>query len=142
MKKTILVLMLTVVFFNLSDAQVHVGIYHGGVLSQIGVGTDTEKKVFGEVRFLAGDVVNYVLGVEALGHFNVRRSEWYNLHLGLMVGYSDTDEGRIGIPLGMSFKPISSHRQFSILMEGTPLVAYSELTIRANIGLRYTFSKE
>jgi len=127
---------------HLAEAQVHVGLYHGGVLSQIGVGTDVEKKFFGEARFLAGDVVNYVLGVEALGHYNIKRTDWYNLHAGLMVGFSDVDEGRIGIPLGLSFKPISNHRQFSLLLEGTPLVANSELTLRANIRLRYTFRKE
>jgi hypothetical protein len=56
-----------------TQAQVHVGIYHAGVLSQIGVGTDIDKKLFGEARFLAGDVVNFVLGVEAMGHYNIKR---------------------------------------------------------------------
>lgn len=137
-----LLLISTLLFVIKSEAQVHVGVYQGGVLSQIGVGTDIDKKIFGEVRFLAGDVVNYVLGVEALGHYNVRQTDFYNLHVGLMAGFSQVDEGRVGIPLGLSFKPIQSHRQFSILMEGTPLVAFSNFTIRANIGLRYTFHKE
>ena len=30
------------------NAQVHVGIYHEGILSHIGVGTDPEKKIFAE----------------------------------------------------------------------------------------------
>ena len=137
------IIMIFGVFISIqSQAQVHVGVYPGGILSQIGVGTDVDKKVFGEARFLAGDVVNYVLGVEALGHYNVKQTEWYNLHLGLMVGYTDADDGRIGLPLGMDFKPISNHRQFSILLEGTPIVANSDLTLRANIGRRYTFRKE
>ncbi|WP_373495339.1 hypothetical protein [Aquiflexum sp.] len=145
MKKSticILAFVFAIFSFQEAEAQVHLGIYHGGVLSQIGVGTDVDKKIFGEVRFLAGDVVNYVLGVEALGHYNVKQTEWYNLHIGLMVGYTDVDEGRIGLPLGMDFKPISNHRQFSVLLEGTPLVANSDFTLRANIGLRYTFRKE
>jgi hypothetical protein len=125
-----------------SQAQVHVGVYPSGILSQVGVGTDIDKPIFGEVRLLAGDVVNYVLGVEALGHYNVKQSEWYNLHIGLMVGYTDIDDGRIGLPLGMDFKPISIHRQFSILLETTPLVANGDFTLRANFGLRYTFRKE
>ena len=125
-----------------AQAQVHVGIYHGGVLSQIGVGTDIDKKFFGEARFLAGDVVNFVLGVEALGHYNIKREEMYNLHIGLMVGFSDIDEGRIGVPLGLSFKPIANHKQFSLLMEGTPMIIESTLTLRANVGLRYTFKRD
>lgn len=132
----------TLFFANKSEAQIHVGVYQGGVLSQIGVGTDIDKKIFGEVRLLASDVVNYVLGIEALGHYNLKQTDFYNLHAGLMVGVSQVDEGRVGIPLGLSFKPIQSHKNFSILMEGTPFVALSTVTVRANIGLRYSFQKE
>jgi hypothetical protein len=66
----------------------------------------------------------------------------YNLHLGLMVGYTDFGDGRIGVPLGLSFKPVTNHKQFSLLMEGTPMLANNSLTLRANIGLRYTFKKD
>ncbi|MDO9552358.1 hypothetical protein [Rhodonellum sp.] len=144
MKKSLLLfLMLFCSFFLVKNvtAQVHAGLYHGGVLSQIGVGTDIDKKYFGEVRFLAGDVVNYVYGIEVLGHVNLKQSDWYNVHLGLMLGISSIDNGKFGLPIGLSFKPLENHRQFSILLEGTPMYAY-DFTVRANIGLRYTFRKD
>ena len=122
-------------------AQVHVGIYQDGILSHIGIGTDPEKKIFGEARVLAGGVINPFLGVEALGHYNFRQTDWYNLHGGLMLGYTEITDVQAGIPFGVSFKPIANHRQFSLLLEGGPIYAY-HLSFRALIGLRYTLSKE
>ena len=124
------------------NAQVHVGIYQGGILNHIGVGTDPENKFFGEARILAGGVVNPYIGLEALGHYNLRQTDWYNLHAGLMVGYSELDEGKFGVPLGLSIKPIAQHRQLSMVLEGNPMYAYDFVTFRALIGLRYTFRKE
>lgn len=70
-----------------AQAQVHVGVYHSGVINQVGVGTETEKKFFGELRFLATDLVDFPNGVEALGHANLKRGDWVNLHAGLMFGF-------------------------------------------------------
>ncbi|AKP52531.1 hypothetical protein [Cyclobacterium amurskyense] len=123
------------------NAQVHVGVYHGGILSHIGVGTDPEKKIFGEARVLAGGVINPFLGVEALGHYNFRQTDWYNLHGGLMLGYTEITDVQAGIPLGLSLKPITTHRQFSLLLEGGPIYA-NHFSFRALIGVRYTLSKE
>lgn len=125
-----------------ASAQIHVGIYHEGILNHIGVGTDPEKKMFGEARVLAGGVVNPFLGVEALGHYNFRQTDWYNLHGGLMLGYTEISDFQAGIPFGLSFKPIASHRQFSLLLEGMPMYESYDFTFRALIGLRYTLNKE
>tara|TARA_R110002096_G_scaffold53268_1_gene138517 strand:- start:670 stop:1113 length:444 start_codon:yes stop_codon:yes gene_type:complete len=124
------------------NAQVHVGIYHEGILSHVGVGSDPEKKIFGEARVLAGGVINPFMGVEALGHYNFRQTDWYNLHGGLMLGYTEITDVQAGLPFGLSLKPIANHRQFSILLEGTPMYGSYEFTFRALIGLRYTLSKE
>ncbi|WP_339922517.1 hypothetical protein [uncultured Cyclobacterium sp.] len=125
------------------NAQVHVGLYHEGVLSHIGVGTDPEKKIFGEARLFAGGILNPIMGVEALGHYNFRQTDWYNLHAGLMIGYTQfINDIRVGAPVGLSFKPIANHRQFTLLLEGTPMYGPYDFTIRALIGLRYTLSKE
>ncbi|MBR9773663.1 MAG: hypothetical protein GYB55_01145 [Cytophagales bacterium] len=124
------------------NAQVHVGIYHEGILSHIGVGTDPEKKFFAEARVLAGGMVNPFMGLEALGHYNFRQTGWYNLHGGIMLGHNEISDAQAGIPLGLSVKPIANHRQFTLLMEGTPMYSAYDFTFRALIGLRYTLSKE
>ncbi|WP_154856432.1 hypothetical protein [Cyclobacterium xiamenense] len=128
-------------FFSTAFSQVHVGLYQGGILSHIGAGTDPEKSFFAEARLLAGGEVNPFLGAEILGHYNLRKTTWYNLHAGLMLGYSELDNGKIGLPLGFSFKPIAAHRQFALLLEGTPFYE-NTFAIRALVGLRYTFRKE
>lgn len=140
MKKSLLFCLFFVVATHVK-AQVNVGIYQEGILSHIGVGTNPEKKFFGEARILAGGVVNPYIGIEALGHYNLRKTDWYNLHAGLMVGYSEMDDGKFGVPLGLSIKPIAQHRQFAVVLEATPMYAF-DFTFRALVGLRYTFRKE
>lgn len=125
-----------------ANAQIHVGIYNEGILNHIGIGTDPEKKIFGEARILAGGVINPFMGLEAMGHYNFRTTDWYNMHAGLMLGYTEITDAQAGIPFGLSVKPIANHRQLSLLLEGTPMYGSYEFTFRALIGLRYTFRKE
>ncbi len=144
MKKTVLVLVFSVVFVNLLDAQVHVGVHHSGLVNQIAVGSDIDRKYFGELRILATDLVDFPFGVEGLFHRNFKQTDWYNLHAGLMVGVFEFGSVRVGVPLGLSFKPIAAHRNFSLLMEGTPnfYPDAGSFNIRGSLGLRYTFRKE
>jgi hypothetical protein len=126
-----------------AHAQVHVGVYHSGFINQVGVGTDNEKKYFGELRLLATDLIDFPLGVEGMFHKNFKRGEWVNLHAGIMLGIFEEADARVGIPLGLTFKPIAAHRNFAILMEATPNIYTSgTFAIRSNIGLRYSFRKE
>jgi len=146
-KLPILFLLLTLYLLNpnLSEAQVHVGVYHSGFINQIGIGTDNEKQYFGELRFLATDLVDFPFGMEAMFHRNFRRGEWLNLHAGIMLGiFEEGSSARVGVPLGLTFKPIAAHRNFAILMEATPNIYpdSGNFAIRSNIGLRYSFRKE
>jgi len=126
-----------------AQGQVHVGVYHSGFINQVGVGTDNEKKYFGELRLLATDLIDFPFGVEGMFHRNFKRGEWVNLHAGIMLGVFEGDSQRIGVPLGLTFKPIAAHRNFAILMEATPNIYTSgTFAIRSNIGLRYSFRKE
>ncbi len=136
MKRTLLIIFL---FFGFGKAfsQVQVGVYHSGISAQIGVGTNIEKKFFGELRLLAPDRLDLDLGAEAIGQYNFHRSEWYNIHGGLMVGYYG--DGAIGLPFGTTIKPISSFRRLGILMEATPYVLGGEVFLRGNLGLRVRF---
>jgi hypothetical protein len=121
-------------------SQVQVGIYHSGTSAQIGVGTDIEKKFFGELRFLAPDRLELDLGVEAIGQYNFYRSEWYNLHGGVMLGFFGNfrigPEASIGLPFGTTIKPISSFKRLGILMEATPYLLGDQVFLRGNLGLR------
>jgi hypothetical protein len=123
---------------HFSHGQVTVGVYSNGILTQIGIGTDPERKFFGEGRIFAGDYINNFLGVEALGQYNLKYSEWHNISAGLMVGYYDYVEGiRIGIPVLLAIKPVESHRNFSVILEATPMYTAS-FALRGNLGVRYT----
>ena len=123
---------------HLSHSQVTAGIYSNGILTQIGIGTDPEKKFFGEGRLFAGDYINNFLGIEALGQYNLKQSDWHNISGGLMLGYYDYTEGiRVGLPVLLAIKPIESHRNFAIIMEATPTYA-EDLALRGNLGIRYT----
>lgn len=139
--RKVFLLFLVFGLFSTAYSQVQVGLYQGGILSHIGVGTDPENPFFGEARILAGGEINPYLGLEALGHYNLKQTDWYNVHAGLMVGYSEMDEGRFGVPVGLSIKPIAEHRQFALVLEATPLYAF-HFSFRALVGLRYTFRKE
>lgn len=127
------------------QAQVHVGVYHSGYINQVGVGTDNEKLYFGELRLLATDIIDFPFGVEGMFHRNFNRGEWVNLHAGIMLGILENgNNAKVGLPLGLTFKPIAAHRNFAILMEATPNIYTGSGTfaIRSNIGLRYSFRKE
>lgn len=122
-------------------APVHAGVYYSGLKGQVAIGTDIEKKYFGELRFGANDVLDSPFGIEALFHRNLVREEWFNFHLGFMAGvYFESDDLRVGIPLGFTIKPFENHRRLAFLMEATPNVfVESYFNLRANLGLRYTF---
>ena len=106
-----------------AHTQVHVGVYHSGSINQVGVGTDNEKLYFGELRLLATDIIDFPFGVEGMFHRNFRRGEWVNLHAGIMLGILENgSNAKVGLPLGLTFKPIAAHRNFSILMEATPFI--------------------
>jgi len=132
--------------FTELKSQVHVGVYHSGLINQVGVGTDNEKKYFGELRVLATDLVDFPNGVEVLGHRNFKTGDWVNLHAGLMFGvfFEAFSAKKAGIPLGLTFKPIQEHRNFAILMEATPILNFGagSIALRSNIGLRYTFRRD
>ncbi|UJP66418.1 hypothetical protein [Mongoliitalea daihaiensis] len=143
MKKSLfLSLLLTLSFFSFAQesSNIHVGIYHSGVIGQVGIGSNIENKNFGELRFTASELINFPFTIEGYFNRNLKQSEWYNLHAGLMLGYSFDDWIRFGVPLGMTFKPIKEHRQFAILLEATPNYFFDGLNLRANIGVRYSFS--
>ncbi|GMQ25785.1 hypothetical protein Aoki45_24670 [Algoriphagus sp. oki45] len=134
------VFLLFLMSFGKAISQVQVGIYHSDLVGQIGIGSDFEKKFFGELRFLATDRLELDFGVEAIGQYNFYRSEWYNLHGGLMLGLSgfisESSGASIGLPFGATVKPISSFRRLGILMEATPYIIGERSFLRANLGLR------
>jgi hypothetical protein len=134
----------------------HVGIYQSNMVGQVAIGTDLNQKYFGDLRFTANDFSNTSFGIEGSFNRNLHQSDWFNFHLGLMLGYyfprngftniggvyySGNDEVRLGLPFGFSVMPFEPHRNFAFLLEATPNIfpqsGYGSL--RANLGIRYTF---
>jgi hypothetical protein len=146
MKRLTILVILFYMSFGFSKAQhalkpTFVGIYNSGIVSQIGLGTNIDRKNFGEIRLSANDLIDTKFGVEVLIHKNIYRSEPFNFHAGLMLGGYFYNELRVGVPVGLTIRPFESHRAFQILMEATPnfFVSANSGNIRANIGLRYSF---
>lgn len=139
-KMMVFALVLFIFFPLISQAQVHVGIYHSGITGQIGVGTNNEKKFFGELRLFAPDRLELDLGLEVMGSYNFSTSEVLNIHGGLMLGYYGA--AAIGLPFGITVKPFRELRNLGILLEATPNILGSELYLRSNLGLRYRFNKK
>ncbi|UCS94863.1 hypothetical protein KZP23_07590 [Echinicola marina] len=128
-----------ILFFtaHLSKAQVTAGLYTNSIMTYLGVGTDPEKKIFGEARLFAGEFINRFFGAEVIGQYNFIQSDWYNLSGGLMAGYHEFDDARVGLPVLLAIKPIENHRKLALILEATPL--YNGLiAFRGNFGLRYT----
>lgn len=125
-----------------AKAQVSVGIYQSGLFTHLGVGTDPEKKHFGELRLFAGDWINNFFGAELIGQRNFKQTDWYNFSAGVMVGYHEFDEGRIGLPAFFTIKPIQANKNLSLILEATPFVAYSSVYLRGSIGIRYFLQKD
>ncbi|GGF33487.1 hypothetical protein [Echinicola rosea] len=142
LKSILFLLLFQACITQLANAQVTVGVYSNGILTQLAAGTDPDRKFFGEGRLFAGDYLNRYFGAEAIGQYNFYQSDWYNVSAGLMLGYYEFDDGaRVGAPVLFAFKPISNHRAFAIMMEATPMYN-GALGLRGNFGLRYTIGKK
>jgi len=124
-----------------AQAQMTVGVYNGTFYSHLGIGSNPENKFFAEGRLFAGDFINPFFGIEGIGQYNFIASEWYNLSAGLMLGYSEFDEGRVGVHSMLSIKPLENHRNLALILEATPFYSDFDFTLRANIGIRYTLGR-
>jgi hypothetical protein len=124
-----------------AKAQVSVGIYKSGSFTYVGVGTDPEKKHFGELRIFAGDWPNNMFGAELIGQRNFKQTDWYNISAGLMVGYHEFNDSKVGLPAFFTIKPIQANKNLSLILEATPFLVYSSLYLRGNLGIRYYLRK-
>lgn len=136
-----LVVFTTLVSIQVMNAQVTVGVYKGSFYSQLGIGSNPENKIFAEGRLFAGDFLKPLFGIEGIGQYNLIQSDWYNLSGGLMLGYHQFDEGRVGLHGMLSIKPLERHRNLAIILEATPFYSDFDFTLRANIGIRYTLER-
>lgn len=125
-----------------ANAQVSVGIYQSGFFTHLGVGTDPEKKHFGELRLFAGDWINNFFGAELIGQRNFKQTDWYNFSAGLMIGYNELTESMVGLPSYFTIKPIQANQNFSLILEATPFVADNSVSLRGNLGIRYFLRKK
>ncbi|WP_114751726.1 hypothetical protein [Pleomorphovibrio marinus] len=139
MKKISVLFLFFLFSFQGVQAQISAGVYQNAQTTQIGIGSNPEKQLFGELRLLAGDVYNRYFGAEIIGQYTIRKSENYNLSGGIMVGLDDFENGKVGIPILLSLKPFENVRNFAFVLEATPYYMPELLYFRGNIGIRYTF---
>lgn len=147
-KRLLIIIVFSIFFCIHAQAQskfrpTHVGIYHSGITGQVAIGTDFENRYFGDIRFAAPDILDTQFGFEGSFNRNLVQDDWFNFSVGVMAGYYFYDAVRLGLPIGFTVKPIENHRNFAVLLEATPNIftdsGYGSL--RANIGIRYTFRK-
>nr|MBI1231228.1 hypothetical protein [Cytophagales bacterium] len=141
-KRFVIGILLAVGLGTWANAQVSVGIYQSGVFTYAGVGSNPEKRYFGEARLFAGDLLNNFFGIEVLGQRNFKRTDWYNFSAGLMIGYHEFDEARLGVPALFTIKPIQVNRNLAIILEATPFLSYGSVYLRGNLGIRYFLERK
>jgi hypothetical protein len=146
MKRFIILILFFAIYCPSIKAQISAGLYQNTLTTQVAIGTDPEKQIFGELRILAGDMAHHYFGAELLGQYNFKKSENYNLSGGLMVGLDEQGvgnvHGKVGLPILLSIKPFEATRNFAFVLEATPYYRPELLYFRGNIGLRYTFGKD
>ncbi|WP_229239763.1 outer membrane insertion C- signal [Echinicola soli] len=123
-----------------SKAQVSVGIYQQNFGTYLAIGSDPDKKMFGEGRLEGGNEVD----IEGTFGYNFIQKEEVNFYSGVHAGIINVGEGSsgyFGIPLGVLVKPFPATRNFGFLLETSPLFIPNADTayLRAGIGLKYTF---
>lgn len=140
MKKTFLAFLFLFTCVQFSNAQLTAGLYKTNHFTYVGIGTNPEQKFFGEARVFAGDITYRYFGIEGIAQYNFVTTDWYNFSGGIMAGYHEFDEGRVGFPFLLSIKPIQAHKNLALVMEATPLFT-GAVHFRGNLGIRYFFKR-
>ncbi|WP_041779209.1 hypothetical protein [Belliella baltica] len=120
-----------------SQAQISAGVYRLSSATFASIGSDPDKKIFGEARVSTGGRV----GIEGTFGYNFVQKEEVNFYSGFHLGTEGNRDGLyLGIPLGVLIKPFSNTRNFGFLLEASPVfpTEYGNY-FRAGIGLKYTF---
>ncbi|WP_186757376.1 outer membrane insertion C- signal [Echinicola salinicaeni] len=146
--KKFLLLSLTAFLFlqHKSIAQISAGIYQLSSNTYLAVGSDPDKKMFGEARLGVG----HDLDIEGTFGYNFVQKQEVNFYSGFHLGvdghhyHDDHHHGHnhfyLGIPLGVLIKPFPSVRNFGFLLEASPIFGnHLENYLRGGIGLKYTF---
>lgn len=119
---------------------IYFGIYNSGDVNFIAIGSNFEKKHFGELRLTSGNRSNFDLTAEGIFYRNLIQKENLNFHLGAMVGVSEHDNRAVahfGLPVGLTLKPFPSDRNFTFLIEAMPNTYDYRVNLRGSLGIRY-----
>ena len=119
---------------------IYLGVYNSGDVNFISIGSNFEKKYFGELRLTSGNRSNFDFTAEGIFNRNLVQKENINFHIGAMIGFSEHDNravGHFGLPLGLTIKPFPSDRNFAFLIEAMPNTYDYRVNVRGSLGLRY-----
>ncbi|MDT0690469.1 hypothetical protein RM549_11785 [Salegentibacter sp. F188] len=135
-----IIFMLLLVFsFSKANAQVSVSYFGNANISKVGVAYDFNEKLWTELRILSGtDLQNFT--AEAVLNYNFLRREKYNAYVGGGV-VVNVFNGFV-VPLGVSFSPFESLKNFSLHVELQPMyeVDFADVYIYGYGGIRYKFN--
>ena len=119
---------------------IYLGVYNSGDVNFISIGSNFEKKYYGELRLTSGNRSNFDFTAEGIFNRNLVQKENINFHIGAMIGFSEHDNravGHFGLPLGLTIKPFPSDRNFAFLIEAMPNTYDYRVNVRGSLGLRY-----
>ncbi len=119
-----------------TNAQISAGVYRLSSQTFAAIGSDPDRKAFGEARVSTGRTV----GIEGTFGYNFVQSDEVNFYSGFHVGTEGGNNGfYLGVPLGVLVKPFAS-KNFGFLMEASPIFPDGPSNyFRAGLGLKYTF---
>ncbi|MBS9523661.1 outer membrane insertion C- signal [Litoribacter alkaliphilus] len=139
MKYTILTIAFCLIAIVESQAQISAGVYRFSSNTFAAIGSDPDRKVFGEARIATGSRI----GLEGTLGYNFVQREEVNFYSGFHLGVknSNRDDFYLGVPFGLLLKPFSEARNFGFLLEASPILRTDSGSgsFRAGIGIKYTF---
>jgi hypothetical protein len=124
-----------------SQAQVAISYYQSG-LSMVGVSTNTNKRIWGELR-LGTDLKFEDFSPELVGAFNFKKTETVKLYGGLGIRLN-VYEGVL-LPLGIQISPFQDFRNFAFHIEVAPIITLRDeydSYFRGSVGIRYLFLRK
>ncbi len=139
MKKILITSILILISFNLK-AQVGFSYLHSDVISAVGISTNPDKNIWGELR-MGMDINAADFSPEIVGFTNVIKRDDFKMFLGV-GGRLQVLEGIVLPAIGFTFKPIESKPNFALHAEGALIVGDFGEVLRGSFGFRYFLRKK
>jgi len=148
MKKTLLLLFCLIVINQMIFAQAAISYYP--VTSYIGVSTNTEHKIWADLRLQTNTFIGFS-NFEISPKLNLKRTEVVKTYIGtglnFNIAYGLYDAQYINgyfVSAGVMVSPFKQARAFSFVFEVSPYINYSlsDAIIRSTLGITWQFRRK